>query len=345
MKYEVTIGIPVYNIEKYIRQALESVLAQTYESIEILVCDDCGTDSSIDIVKEYQQKHPRGKDIRILRQSENKGIGAGRNRMVAEAQGRFFYSMDGDDTIAPNTIELLYNAACENQADLVYGSYERVFTENWVETGRKQFSYPSHIFTAPDEYANYAYHVGVQGMNWNFLLSMDVIRRNQLRFTEVGHGYGEDFTFTVDLPTYVTRVVLLPDITYQYYNRDIHKPKRKKILSKEDMKITIKAIDDKKRRYELKDKDYYSKRVSKLMMLDCSFACEMVERRKEFDVPFSNREVRDMMWNPMSLREILSSKSGRFHNILYWSFSVVPPFLCVWLLKPMIKRYGVFAFK
>ena len=114
MTYEVTIGIPVYNVEKYIRQTLESALAQTFPSIEFLICDDCGTDSSIAIIKEIQETHPRGKDIRILHQPRNMGIGPGRNRMLDEAKGRFFYSLDGDDTIAPNTIELLYNTANKN---------------------------------------------------------------------------------------------------------------------------------------------------------------------------------------------------------------------------------------
>lgn len=57
--YEVTIGIPVYNVEKYIRLAMDSALAQTFENIEFLVLDDCGTDGSMDIVREYQQTHPR----------------------------------------------------------------------------------------------------------------------------------------------------------------------------------------------------------------------------------------------------------------------------------------------
>lgn len=341
MAYEVTIGIPVYNIEKYIRLTMDSALAQTFESIEFLICDDCGSDASIDIVREYQQKHPRGRDIRILRQPQNMGIGAARNRMMSEAQGRFFYSLDGDDTIAPNTIALLHKAAQDYQADLVYGSYERVFVEDGKEVGRKQFPYPFRVFTEPDTYADYAYNVGVQGMNWNFLLSMDVIRCNRLKATEVGHGYGEDFTFTIDLPTYVTRVVLLPDITYQYYNRDIHKPKRKKVLSRNDMLTAIKAIDEKKRRNELRGKRYYAQRIYKLMMFDCSFACEMIGRRRDFDQPFTNREVRDMMWHPMSFWEIVTAKSGRFNNILYWTFGVVPPFLCAWLLKPMIRRYGI----
>ena len=56
--YEVTIGIPVYNVEKYIRQTMDSALSQTFESIEFLICDDCGTDTSISIVEEYQKTHP-----------------------------------------------------------------------------------------------------------------------------------------------------------------------------------------------------------------------------------------------------------------------------------------------
>ena len=75
MKYEVTIGIPVYNAEKYIRQTMDSALAQTFTSIEFLILDDCSTDSSMAIVQEYRQTHSRGKDIHVFHQSENRGPG------------------------------------------------------------------------------------------------------------------------------------------------------------------------------------------------------------------------------------------------------------------------------
>lgn len=58
MAYEVTIGIPVYNVERYIRLTMDSALAQTFPDIEFLILDDCGTDSSIDIVRDYQLNHP-----------------------------------------------------------------------------------------------------------------------------------------------------------------------------------------------------------------------------------------------------------------------------------------------
>ena len=120
MEYEVTIGIPVYNVEKYIRRTIDSALAQTFGSIEFLILDDCGTDSSIDIVKEYQQTHPRGKDIRIISQPQNGGLGRARNRIIEEAQGKYLFHLDADDAIAPNTIQLLYENAKKYNAQIVY---------------------------------------------------------------------------------------------------------------------------------------------------------------------------------------------------------------------------------
>lgn len=334
MEYKVTIGIPVYNIEQYIRQMLDSALSQTFQSIEFLICDDCGTDGSMDIVKEYQQTHPRGKDIRVLRQPHNMGIGEGRNRMMAEAKGQFFYSLDGDDSIEPNTIELLYKAAEEYHAEMVHGSYDRVYVENGEVVQVVPYPYPAKVFTQPDEYAEYAYNVGVEVMNWNFLLDMDVIRRNHLRVTPVGHGYGEDFTYTVDLPTYVNRVVLLPNITYHYYMRKTDfKTKRTHPISRKHMDLAIEAIDQKKRREELRTKSYYAKRCSILLMYDFSFACRILAKGDDIDIPYTNKEIRHIMWHPMSLSEILLSQQVRMKNLGFYFFGILPPKLSVIALK------------
>lgn len=338
MAYEVTIGIPVYNVEKYIRRTIDSALAQTFPSIEFLICDDCGTDSSIDIVREYQQTHPRGKDIRIVRQPHNMGIGEGRNRMMAEAQGRYFFSLDADDVITPNAIELLYEAAQKYQAELVYGSHERLFV-NGDNQRTVQYPYPFRVFTQSDEYANYAYSVGVQVMNWNYLIEMDIIRRNKLRVTPVGHGYGEDFTYTVDLPTYVTRVVLLPDVTYQYFIEEkVFTGKRKKLMSRQQMDCSIKAIDDKKRRTELTGRPYFARRCATLLMYDYSFVSQIILRRRETEPPYTDLEIRDVMWCPMNFWQILRVKEVRKKLLFYWLCSVMPAGLFVMLMKFLVKR-------
>ena len=264
--------------------------------------------------------------------------------MMAEASGHFFYSLDGDDSIAPNTIELLYNAAMKNEAELVYGSYERVYVQEGKAVRSEQFPYPAMVFTQPDEYAEYAYNHDIQVMNWNYLISMDVIRRNNLRVTPVGHGYGEDFTYTVDLPTYVTRVVLLPDITYQYYMREKDfRDKRTHPISRKNMDLAIDAIAKKKaRKNELQNKSYYAKRNSMLLMYDYSFACRILAKGNDIDVPYSKAEVRNIMKHPMTLFEILCSRQERMKNLGYWFMGSLPPALSVFIIRISAKLFHRF---
>lgn len=345
MDYEVTIGIPVYNVKEYIHLTMDSALAQTFDSIEFLICDDCGTDGSMDIIREYQQTHPRGKDIHIVRQPHNMGIGEARNRLMKEAKGRYFYSLDGDDVITSNAISLLYDAAQKYEADIVYGSHERSFVDG-DKMHLVQYPYPFRVFTQPDEYADYAYHEWIQVMNWNYLIDINIIRNNHLRVAPVGHGYGEDFTFTVDLPTYVTRVVLLPDITYRYYTvKHVHIGKRTKLMSRVFMDAAIKAIEDKKWRKELHDKPYQAKRCATLMMYAYSFVCQIMTRRGEADPPYTNKEIRDVLKHPMTLWEILSSKESRLKNLFYGFWGVLPPALSVFLLSIFIKLTFVNKYK
>ena len=72
----VSIIMPVYNVENYIPKSIESVLRQKLKNIEVLVIDDCGTDTSMEIIEEYARKDER---IKIIRQVENKGVSAARN--------------------------------------------------------------------------------------------------------------------------------------------------------------------------------------------------------------------------------------------------------------------------
>jgi len=347
--YEVTIGIPVYNVEKYIRQTMDAALAQTFQSIEFLICDDCGVDGSIGIVREIQQTHPRGKDIRIVSQPYNMGTGAARNRLIDEAKGRYLYFLDADDIIIPHAIQLLYECAQKYQAEMVYGSYERIIRHDGKEVERIASTYPFRVFSEPDAFAQYAFHTGVQVMHWNRLTDIEVYRRNHLRVAEVGAGYGEDFSFTVDLPTYVTRVVLLPDVLYHFIFEDvetrIRQKRRTKRMRRDYMDLAIAAIDQKKRRIELKGRPYYAKRCAVLMMYDYSFVCQILSRRDEPQPRYTNREIRDVMWHPMSLADILRAPEERSKNLMAWLFGALPPRLSVplmWLVAKLTHRLSHF---
>jgi glycosyltransferase involved in cell wall biosynthesis len=330
VKYEVTIGIPVFNAEKYIRQTMDSVLAQTFVSIEFLILDDCCSDRSMDIIRDYQHQHPRGKDIRIVSQPQNMGVGKARNRLVDEAQGHFLYFIDADDTIVPNTIELLHEHANKYQAEIVYGSYEFVENDQILE---KRYSF--HQFSREGDFAQYAYrhYDGIQSPVWNMLIDINVFRHHHLRFQPI--NFWEDFTLTMDLPTYVNQVVLLPDITYRYYrhagslSRNHHREK----IEKTEILETIQAIEVVKRDSDrIKDKPFYSKRMLKVMMTDFYIVCSILRNQKVIVPSFTQKELRDIMNTPLSLGEILRFKTDRWKNIALYLIGVMPPIWSVYII-------------
>ena len=216
MWHKVTIGIPVFRVENYIRRTMESVLSQSYGDIEFLVVDDGSDDKSLEILYSIQQSHPRGKDIRILSHEYNMGVSATRNHIIDEAQGEYLYFTDSDDVIDKYTISLLMSQIEEHHADVVFGSYERIE----LSGERKLFQYPKMVFEDADSFADYAYkrYAGFQASACNFLVRLSLIRQKNLRFFK--SDFWEDMVFTLNLVTYAQRAVLLPDITYTYLCRE-----------------------------------------------------------------------------------------------------------------------------
>lgn len=110
----VSVIIPVYNLEKYLKQCLESVVSQTLKDIEILCVNDGSTDSSLEILEEYASRDTR---IRIINQ-ENHGAGNARNTGLNIAAGEYLYFLDGDDYIENKTLELLVEKIVQVNADI-----------------------------------------------------------------------------------------------------------------------------------------------------------------------------------------------------------------------------------
>ncbi len=342
-KYEVTIGIPVYNVEKYIRTSLESALSQTFQKIEFLICDDCGKDSSMNIVKDCQQNHPRGKDIHIVRQAKNMGIGNARNRLIDEAQGKYLFFMDADDTITPDAIELLHNAAVRYNAELVYGSRENVYTQADKEKV-VSYIYEAKQFLNEDDFANYVYqrYDNIQAQVWNFLIDIDIYRRNHLRFEDL--NFWEDFMMTMDLPTYVTRVVTLPTVTYHYYcrNGSLSNFQKRDFISKDEiMHVAHSLTKLKDGSNRIRHKSYFSLRMKKLMTTSFYVVCTVFRQHSVITPPVTNRELRDMMSCPLTLRDILHFRQARLSNLMLYILGVLPPFFSVFLMERIGKAKGL----
>lgn len=138
MAHMVSVIIPTYNAGKYIEQCLDSILNQTYKDIEIIVCDDCSTDKTMDYLKKYEEFS----NITVLRNDKNLKQALTRNRCINECKGEYILLQDADDISEPNRIEILLNAF-DNDIDFV-GSACYCFNEkegryeNWI----KKHEYP-----------------------------------------------------------------------------------------------------------------------------------------------------------------------------------------------------------
>lgn len=116
---KVSILIPIYNVEKYLRQCLDSVISQTLKDIEIICLNDGSTDSSLEIIKEYAKKDSRI----VIVDKKNSGYGDSMNRGLKKASGEYIGIVESDDFIELNAFETLYNLAKEFDADVVRSNY------------------------------------------------------------------------------------------------------------------------------------------------------------------------------------------------------------------------------
>lgn len=132
MMEKITVIVPVYNVEKYLKKCLESIRNQTYRDLEIICINDGSRDHSLEICKEVAEKDRR---IIILDQ-ENKGLAAVRNRGIKEAVGNYLAFVDSDDFIDDDYIEKLYNCLIQNSADISVANvkYENVEQERYLLT-------------------------------------------------------------------------------------------------------------------------------------------------------------------------------------------------------------------
>lgn len=116
---KVSVIIPVYNDEKYLKQCVESILTQTYTNLEIILVDDGSTDHTPEICEEYREKYDQ---IRVLHK-KNGGVGSSRNAGLALATGEYVLFVDNDDWLEKHHIEELYKLAKENNADIAAGNF------------------------------------------------------------------------------------------------------------------------------------------------------------------------------------------------------------------------------
>lgn len=343
-KYKVTIGMPVYGVEKYIRKCMLSVLNQTFnEEFEILAIDDLGPDKSIDIIKELQSTHPRGNYIRIITQPKNMGCWAARNRILDEAQGEYIFLLDSDDYISEDCIEKLYTEAVKHNAEAVYGSVMPVDeTDKPKDIGQDYLNQSYMVFHEKDGLANFAnkgLHPTFRDYIWNTLIKHDFIKRNNIRFKQA--KFCDDLICSADMTPLVTDAVLIPDYTYYYVIREnsLSNYQYRKVIKLEEIKESFRIysyLKDKCK--ELKDKDYFETRCTRGMILMFYAVCGALKNRDRIQPRLSDSVIKSAMSHPIPFCEIIRFKKYKFVNIGFYIISVLPAWLSVSIIKFIGKK-------
>ena len=123
MKPKISIIIPMYNVEKYLRRCLDSVLHQTFTDWQAICVDDGSPDKSGEIAEEYASCDKRF----VVVHKENGGLSDARNAGLPKATGEYIMYLDSDDFIHPQTMEIAYNLAQKNKSDIVSFTYDRFY--------------------------------------------------------------------------------------------------------------------------------------------------------------------------------------------------------------------------
>ena len=130
----VSVIIPVYNKEEYIRECIESVLQQTYQNIEIIMVNDFSTDASAEICRNIEKEY---KIVSFIEQNSNQGPLAARVRGIRESRGDLLVFCDADDMLPANCIESLVTEHEKTKANMVIGNFAQKYEDKVVENKNK----------------------------------------------------------------------------------------------------------------------------------------------------------------------------------------------------------------
>lgn len=211
---KISIIIPVYNVEQYIIECLESVAQQTYkEDIECIIVDDCGTDNSIPYAEKFVNNYNGNINFRIIHHIKNRGLSAARNTGTNAATGDYIFYLDSDDKIIPDCIKLMvYTAVKFPKAELIQGGIiNNNNTENYDISNKKLPDYAVNIRWIK---ANLMTPGKLPVSSWNKLIKLDFLKQNRIEFIEgIIH---EDAPFAFHMAQCLHCIAFCKENTYIY---------------------------------------------------------------------------------------------------------------------------------
>ncbi len=213
---KVSVIIPVYNVEPWLKACLDSIINQTLKDIEIICVNDASTDNSLELLRQYEQLDSR---IVVLNHDGNSGLSASRNTGAQYATGEYIYFLDSDDMIKPNAIEILYNKAKSDKLDVLCFDGETFFENEQLEKIYKfeeRWCVRNKEYTAikvgKDLLIEMLFNNDYKAVVWILFINREFFNSNKLSFIN-GILY-EDNPFTLEVFIKANRVSHIKDRLY-----------------------------------------------------------------------------------------------------------------------------------
>ena len=246
----ISVILPIYRVENYLTQCIESLIIQTYKNIEIILVDDGSPDSCPVICDEYALKDSR---IKVLHK-KNGGVSSARNEGLKASSGVYVYFMDPDDMVVPRFLEYMYQTMVTEACDMAVCAFTSD-EEQFQRDCRKDALCEQTTIGKSELLKKVAFSWDVAGYTWNKLLKRSLI--GELRFDESVH-MNEDQLFTLQYASRVKKAVLVQDSLYYYRVLDTSAMNQKWNDRKASAFITYLKITELIRKYSFPNEEIQS---------------------------------------------------------------------------------------
>lgn len=210
-----TIIIPVYNVEKYLEECLESIYKIKLDNKEIILVNDGSTDNSLKILEKYKEKYPY--QTKLITQ-ENQGLSEARNTGIRNASGEYILFIDSDDFIEPKVTEEFFKTAYSYKTDILIGDYLEYFSDEDIRK-RKHYSLSNKI----EKDGLFFIENGVKNKCFEVVACKNIYRRKFLIENNLFFKKGllhEDILFTLIAFYYAKKVRYFNDKEFYYYRKN-----------------------------------------------------------------------------------------------------------------------------
>lgn len=278
----ISVIIPAYNVENYIKDCLNSILNQSYSNIEVIIVDDGSKDNTPGIIDELKQTDNR---IKIFHK-ENGGASSARNLGIENASGKYLMFVDGDDIIEPDSIEILYNRLLDSDSDISEGMFY-----SFVSIDRKNASmfnkrWPSGNIISSKKAFECILQFRMNSSSCGKLYKKDII--DNIYFP-VGQTFNEDFHFLSVLYKKDLKICLVRELVYGYR---VNPSSVTHIFNERKFEL-LKYIEELKKQITIEDKRLYKALEVYENVINANLFISMKQNGMGKQYPVEYRRVKD----------------------------------------------------